>query len=91
MYCRTPIKDVEEVLGHLDSGFRRHAIAFQKGTCPHTLAEFATREWDSKAMERGEDKPVDGNDHGCDCTGYLARAVVPKYTAMVDSANIYLR
>ena len=40
-------------------------------------------------MERGEDVPVDGNDHGCDCTGYLARAVVPKYTAMIESANIF--
>ena len=49
VYCRTPVKDVEEVLGRLDSNFRRHSIVFQKGTCSNTLAEFATREWDSKA------------------------------------------
>ena len=89
VYCRTPVKDVEEVLSRLDSSFRRHSIAFQKGTCSNTLAEFATREWDSKARERGESVPVDGNDHGADCTGYLNLAVVPKYTAMIESANIF--
>ena len=64
-------------------------MVFQKGTCSNTLAEFATREWDSKARERGESVPVDGNDHGADCTGYLNLAVVPKYTAMIESANIF--
>ena len=78
------------MLGHLDSGFRRHAITFQRGTCPQTLAEFATREWDSKAMERGEDVPVRRERPRLrDCTGYLARAVVPKYTAMIESSNIF--
>ena len=71
VYCRTPVKDVEEVLGRLDSSFRRHSMVFQKGTCPNTLAEFATREWDEQARLRGESVPVDGNDHGADCTGYL--------------------
>ena len=88
-YARTPIKDFEETIGHLDSSFRRHALAFQAGTCPNTRAELDTLEWDSKARERGEDVPVDGNDHGADCVRYLARAVVPKYTAMIESANIF--
>ena len=88
-YARTPIKDFEETIGHLDSSFRRHALAFQTGTCPNTRAELDTLEWDSKARERGEDVPVDGNDHGADCVRYLARAVVPKYTAMIESANIF--
>ena len=64
-------------------------MAFQAGTCPNTRAELDTLEWDSKARERGEDVPVDGNDHGADCVRYLARAVVPKYTAMIESANIF--
>ena len=89
VYCRTPVKDVDEVLGRLDSNFRRHDIVFQTGTCSNTLAEFATREWDEQARLRGESIPVDGNDHGCDCTGYLNLAVVPKYTAMIESANIF--
>ena len=88
-YARTPIKDFEETIGHLDSSFRRHALAFQAGTCPNTRAELDTLEWDSKARERGEDVPVDGNDHGADCVRYLARAVVPKYGMMVESANIF--
>ena len=88
-YARTPIKDFEETIGHLDSSFRRHALAFQAGTCPNTRAELDTLEWDSKARERGEDVPVDGNDHGADCVRYLARAVVPKYGMMVESSNIF--
>lgn len=38
--------------------------------CKATIAEFSQYSWDSKAQERGEDKPVKKNDHAMDRNRY---------------------
>lgn len=38
--------------------------------CKHLIEEIQGYSWDSKAQERGEDKPVKTNDHACDALRY---------------------
>ncbi len=39
-------------------------------SCEHTRKEFAAYSWDSKAQEKGEDRPLKTNDHAMDRTRY---------------------
>lgn len=39
--------------------------------CKHTINELGAYSWDSKAQERGEDKPVKQNDHAMDALRYV--------------------
>ena len=39
--------------------------------CEWLIKELGQYEWDEKASERGEDKPVKKNDHGCDAFRYF--------------------
>ena len=41
--------------------------------CRHTIAEFGMYVWDTKAAERGEDKPIKENDHGMDAVRYFVK------------------
>lgn len=43
--------------------------------CPNLVRELAEYVWDEKAMERGEDKPVKGNDHAPDAMRYNVATV----------------
>ena len=38
--------------------------------CTETLKEYKNYLWDSKASERGEDKPIKNNDHSMDAQRY---------------------
>jgi phage terminase large subunit len=38
--------------------------------CTQTLKEFSNYLWDSKASQRGEDKPIKQNDHSMDAQRY---------------------
>lgn len=42
--------------------------------CKHLIDELQGYSWDSKAQERGEDKPVKTNDHACDALRYALMA-----------------
>lgn len=42
--------------------------------CNHLIEEIQGYSWDSKAQERGEDKPVKTNDHACDALRYALMA-----------------
>ena len=42
--------------------------------CKHLIEEIQGYSWDSKAQERGEDKPVKTNDHACDALRYALMA-----------------
>ena len=53
---------------------RIHIVARK---CPNLLNEFASYIWDSKAQERGEDKPVKENDHALDALRYLLQTLFP--------------
>lgn len=39
--------------------------------CVNTLEEFSAYAWDSKASERGQDKPIKEHDHGMDAVRYM--------------------
>ena len=40
-------------------------IKIVKAKCPRTLGDIASYVWDDKAAQRGEEKPLKVNDHGC--------------------------
>lgn len=50
-------------------------IYFDK-SCENTIKEFGSYIWDSKAAERGEDKPVKEHDHSMDGVRYQAYTVI---------------
>ena len=45
--------------------------------CPELLREFASYIWDTKAQEKGEDKPIKMNDHAMDALRYLLQTLFP--------------
>ena len=63
-------------------GIRVVSTALTSGTlkihasCEGLLSEMSTYAWDTKAQERGEDKPLKVNDHGPDALRYLAMRVL---------------
>lgn len=44
-------------------------------SCKHTQKEYQSYAWDSKAADRGEDKPIKVNDHCMDATRYFVRTL----------------
>lgn len=54
-------------------------------TCERTFEEFGLYEWDQKATDRGEDKPVKDNDHCMDADRYFVRTVLSRRKAKVSS------
>lgn len=44
-------------------------------SCTGLIEEMSNYTWDPKAQERGEDKPLKQNDHGCDALRYVCRGV----------------
>lgn len=51
-------------------------------SCTHTIMEFASYVWDSKAAQRGEDKPVKEHDHCLDSVRYQAYTIIRKPSGM---------
>lgn len=45
-------------------------------SCENTIKEFGSYIWDSRAAERGEDKPVKEKDHGVDAVRYFAFTII---------------
>ena len=56
-------------------------IYFDK-SCENTIKEFGSYIWDSKAAERGEDKPVKEHDHSMDGVRYQAYTVIRRPSGM---------
>lgn len=77
------IKGVNDVL----NGIRETQTAMNTGKikfnscCKHLFKEFASYIWDSKAEQRGEDKPVKEHDHAMDALRYFV------YTILVRKAS----
>ena len=44
--------------------------------CANTIKEFSTYHWDSKAVDRGKDKPEKINDHAMDAVRYFVNTVI---------------
>lgn len=49
-------------------------LAFMEG-CENTIAEFGAYLWDQKAIERGQDAPLQENDHAMDAVRYFVKTM----------------
>lgn len=56
--------------------FQTKKLQINKTKCPNLRRELAAYIWDSKASERGEERPVKENDHLCDCARYFSKTIV---------------
>lgn len=69
--------DVEDGIRVVGSALNLKLIYFQN-SCKETLKEFASYTWDTKAGERGEDKPVKQHDHCMDAVRYFVYTILRK-------------
>ena len=53
---------------------------FFHSRCKNTIKEFSSYIWDSKASDRGEDKPVKQHDHAMDAVRYFCYTILYKFT-----------
>lgn len=60
------------------------AIAFHE-KCKNTIKEFGSYVWDTKACERGEDRPIKQHDHAMDAVRYFCFTVLYKPTAKLNT------
>lgn len=58
-------------------------IYFSK-KCSNTIKEFSSYIWDSKACERGEDKPIKQHDHAMDAVRYFCYTIIYKTTPKLN-------
>ncbi|MEW7916513.1 PBSX family phage terminase large subunit [Enterococcus avium] len=76
-----PIKkaknDVLDGIRFVGTMLNEEKIQFSKN-CSNTLKEFSAYIWDTKAIERGEDKPVKQNDHAMDAVRYFVYTIIAK-------------
>ena len=69
--------DVEDGIRVVGSALNLELIYFQN-SCKETLKEFASYTWDTKAGERGEDKPIKQHDHCMDAVRYFVYTILRK-------------
>lgn len=67
--------DVLDGIRYVASLLNRNKIGIYK-ECKHTILEFASYIWDSKAAEHGEDKPVKTRDHAMDSIRYFCYTII---------------
>ena len=58
---------------------------FFLGRCKNTIKEFSSYIWDSKASDRGEDKPVKQHDHAMDAVRYFCFTILYKPKAKLNT------
>lgn len=69
--------DVLDGIRFVGTLLNEEKIAFNS-SCVNTLKEFSSYIWDSKAMDRGEDKPIKQNDHAMDAVRYFVYTIIFK-------------
>lgn len=60
---------------HVGDLLRQEKLLFCR-CCENTIMEFSSYVWDTKAQERGEDKPIKENDHAMDAVRYFVNTVI---------------
>lgn len=77
-------------------GIQIMTTAMQRGnlkvlsSCVNTIREIETYSWDSKAAERGEDKPLKRDDHAIDCLRYIcATHKIASYDPTIERERAY--
>lgn len=82
-----PIKADNSVL----DGIRRNSSQLESGllrvckNCEHTIDELLSYSWDSKATDKGEDKPLKENDHAMDAWRYFTNTILFRTKAQTMS------
>lgn len=74
--------DVADGIRLVASLLNRQKILFSS-ECKNVIMEFASYIWDSKAQERGEDKPVKQYDHAMDAVRYFCATVLGNKVAVI--------
>ncbi len=71
--------DVNEGIRVTSMVLNQRLVRFCRQTVEKTIQEMQTYAWDTKAAQRGEEKPLKIHDHGPDAFRYFAKSVVPFY------------
>ena len=76
--------DVADGIRLVSTLLNQEKIIFSE-SCVNTIKEFASYIWDSKAAERGEDKPVEQHDHAMDAVRYFCYTILNNNTAKIKN------
>lgn len=76
-YVKKAKNDVENGIRFVGTCLISRKIQFMD-CCKNTIKEFASYIWDSKAADRGEDKPLKEHDHAMDAVRYFCYTVIRK-------------
>ncbi len=76
--------DVEDGIRLVGTMLNLDRITFA-ASCVNTVKEFGSYIWDTKAAERGEDKPVKEHDHAMDSCRYFVYTILNNKTARIRS------
>jgi PBSX family phage terminase large subunit len=71
--------DVNEGIRIVSMVLNQRMARFCRQTAPNTIQEMQTYAWDTKAVQRGEEKPLKIHDHGPDAFRYFAKTEVPNW------------
>lgn len=69
--------DVLDGIRYVATLLNQELIAFSE-ECKNTILEFNSYIWDTKASERGEDKPIKQHDHAMDAVRYFCYTIIFK-------------
>jgi PBSX family phage terminase large subunit len=69
--------DVNEGIRMASMVLNQRLVRFCRQTAPKTIQEMQTYAWDTKAAQRGEEKPLKVRDHGPDAFRYFAKTMIP--------------
>jgi hypothetical protein len=68
--------EVNEGIRLVSMVLNQRLVRFCRQTVPKTIQEMQTYAWDSKAVQRGEEKPLKVHDHGPDAFRYFAKSEI---------------
>jgi hypothetical protein len=71
--------EVNEGIRIVSMVLNQRLVRFCRQTTPKTVQEMQTYAWDSKAAQRGEEKPLKLHDHGPDAFRYFVKSEVPHW------------
>jgi PBSX family phage terminase large subunit len=75
--------DVNEGIRIVSMALNQRLVRFCRQTAQKTIQEMQTYAWDTKAAQRGEEKPLKVHDHGPDAFRYFAKSEIP-YWRLAD-------
>ena len=71
--------DVMDGIRMTSTMMAQRKIKVVKDNCPRTVKDITSYVWDEKAAQRGEEKPIKENDHGCDALRYMVKTTIKSW------------